>query len=142
MRKRLGLILGSLVLAAGIAGFIALILFGMIGGVAMGVAPQATFGLAAPLLCPAGSAMEYHSVVRSYHRPGESEPHLECVATNGERNDVLGNAIVLVLAGVFVAVFLTVLLPLAVLLPLIALQVGKALGRRRASAPGDQGPSL
>jgi hypothetical protein len=49
--------------------------------------------------------MEYHSVMRSYPRPGESGPHLEQAAPDGERTDALGAGIVLFLAGVFRSLF-------------------------------------
>lgn len=111
--------LGIALLVGSIAGFTALTLFGAIGGVAMGAAPEATFGLVEDVICAEGSSLHYYEVKRSYHEPGESEPHLECVGEDGESEEVLLRAILVVLglsfAGVFLAVFVPLFIPLAVL---------------------------
>jgi hypothetical protein len=137
MSKRMAGCLGLLALAALIAGFLALVLFGAVGGVAMAAAPQATFGLTAPLLCAHGGTLEYHEVKRSYHRPGESEPHLECVQPDGKREDVIGKALVVVLAGVWIIIFLLAFLPLTVIFWLASVAIGKLLKKRAASSPGN-----
>jgi len=67
----------------------------------MGVAPRQTSAVAAPLLCRDGSQLATSEVRRSYHRPGESEPHLECIASDGTRRDVLFPAIGAVLGLAF-----------------------------------------
>ena len=92
---------------AAMAAFTALVSMGGIGGVAMGVEPEFTFGLVADFVCPEGT-LDYYSIQRSYHEPGESEPHLECVAENGESEDVLLQAIGAGLGLSFVAGFLIV----------------------------------
>jgi hypothetical protein len=134
MLKRAAGCLGLLALAACIAGFLALVLFGAVGGVAMAAAPQTTFGLTAPLLCTDGGTLEYHEVKRSYHRPGESEPHLECVQPDGKREDVIGKALVVVLAGVWSIIFLVAFLPLALIFWLASVGIGKWFKRRADSA--------
>ena len=93
------------------AGLCALVMMGAIGGTAMGVAPEFSFGLVADLVCPEGT-LEYYSVQRSYHEPGESEPHVECVSEEGEREDVLLPAISAVLGLTFAAVFVIAFLPM------------------------------
>jgi ABC-type antimicrobial peptide transport system permease subunit len=111
--------LGVIVLVGAIAGFVALILFGAIGGVAIGVAPDTTFGLVERFVCSEGSSLNYYDIQRSYHEPGESEPHVECVGENEESEDVLLEAILVVMglsfAGVFLAVFVPGAIPLAVI---------------------------
>jgi hypothetical protein len=104
--------LGVLLFVGIIAGFTALISFGAIGGVAMGVAPESTFGLVAGVVCPEGTSLKYFDVKRSYHRPGESEPHVECVGENGGIEDALLEAILVVLGLTFAGVFLVVFVPL------------------------------
>lgn len=109
---------GILVFTGLSAVFIALVSFGAIGGVAMGVAPEYTFGLVGGLVCPEGTEINYFSIKKSYHEPGEVEPHLECVGEDGAAQDVLLKAIGLVLgicfAGVFVVAFVVMEVPLGI----------------------------
>lgn len=78
----------------------------------MGVAPGPTFGLVAGVICPQDASLNYYEVERSYHDPGESEPHVECVGQDGTEQDVLLEAILSVLgltfAGVFLATFILI----------------------------------
>ncbi len=103
------------------AGFIALISTGAIGGSAMGVAPQVTFDLVEPVLCNSGETLEFNSVRRSYHQPGEGEPHLECVDETGLRRDVLGQGILSILGAVFLATWLMGFLLISIPLGITAL---------------------
>ena len=108
-----------LILACGTAGFTALVALGVVGGTSLGVAPQQAFGLVGGLICPAPERLEYTDIRRSYHRPGESEPRVECVSPDGKRRDVTGQAIATVL-GVsavvsFLLVFMVIYLPLGLL---------------------------
>jgi len=95
-----------LFLAITTAGSSAILMAGAIGGVAMGVAPGPTFGLVAGVICPQDASLSYYEVERSYHDPGESEPHVECVGQDGTEQDVLLKAILSVLGLTFVGVFL------------------------------------
>jgi hypothetical protein len=113
--------LGVLLFVGTIAGFTALILFGAIGGVAMGVAPESTFGLVAEVVCPEGTSLKYFDIKRSYHEPGESEPHVECVGENGVSEDALLEAILVVLGLTFAGLFLVVFMPLFIPLAIIGL---------------------
>lgn len=112
---------------SGAAAFAAILTAGAVGGVAMGVAPQPTFGLVEDLLCAEGFQLQYSSVTRSYHQPGESEPHLECVGPAGESEDVLLEGILAVLGlatlGSFAAAFLPAYLPLSILAVLLTTRV-------------------
>lgn len=100
------------------AGLCALVSMGGIGGTAMGVAPEFSFGLVADMVCPEGT-LEYYSVQRSYHEPGESEPHVECVGEDGEREDVLFPAVLAVLGLTFAGGFVIAFLPAWVVLALV-----------------------
>ncbi len=116
------------VFVGAITGFNALILMGGVGGVAMGVAPEFSFGLVADVVCPEGT-LEYYSIQRSYHEPGESEPHVECVSEEGESEDVLLLAVLAVLgltfAAAFVITFPLMWLPLAVVAWIVTRRVMK-----------------
>jgi hypothetical protein len=103
-------LIGFLVVC-GCAGFFALIGFGIIGGVSMGVMPNPTFKLVEGVICPEGSTLEYYEKTYSYHEPGEVEPHVECVAPNGERSDVTLPAIGIVLGGSFLLCLLPICVP-------------------------------
>ncbi len=127
---------GALITAIMISGFCALVSMGGIGGVAMGAAPEATFGLVGDIVCPEGASLEYYSVQRSYHKPGESEPHIECVGADGTREDALLPAILTVLGGTFLAVFAPLFIPLAILALVVPHKLVGAV-RRRRGAPGD-----
>jgi hypothetical protein len=89
---------------------VALAVAGGVGGVTLGVAPNFSIGLVAPLVCPLGTQAQYTAVHNSYDRPGQSTPLVECVSSTGTRNDVTGLAIlaffVVAIAVVFVPVFL------------------------------------
>jgi hypothetical protein len=102
--------IGVLIVVGVLSGFIALISIGVIGGTAMGVIPEFTFGLVEDYVCP-GARLEYSSVQRSYHQPGESEPIVECVDEQGGREEALLPAITAVLVGTFLIVFLAIFLP-------------------------------
>jgi hypothetical protein len=103
-------LLGFLVVCS-CAGFFALISFGVIGGVSMGLSPESTFKLVEGVVCPEGSTVEYYEKKHSYHEPGEAEPHVECVSADGEHSDVTLPAIGSVLGGSFLLCFLPICLP-------------------------------
>lgn len=108
----------ALVAAGGVAMF-AIIMAAAIGGAAIGVAPEWSFGLVKPVICPGESRLHYYSIERSYHEPGESEPHLECISDDGQNQDVLLAGIAAVVVGTFLLFFglsfIAIYLPLAVL---------------------------
>jgi len=130
MIERLPVQLGALITAGLIAGSIALVSMGAIGGVAMAAAPEFTFGLVANVVCPEGTSLKYYSVHYSYHEPGESEPHVECVGKDGAGKDVLLPAILTVLGLTFLAVFVPVFIPLAVLALIVPQKVANMLRKR------------
>ena len=111
--------LGVLIVVGVMAGVGALIAMGTVGGVAMGVAPEFTFGLVADYVCPEGE-LEYYAVERSYHEPGASEPHVDCITADGAKEDVLLPAILAVLGGTFLGSFLIVFVPVFLILAIIA----------------------
>ena len=92
---------------------------GFIGGVAIGVNPQDTYQIVSTIVCPEDSELTYYDIKRSYHSPGESEPHVECVYDDGRREDVTLPATLIFLGLVFgisvVLIFLTLFIPLSVL---------------------------
>lgn len=105
----------ALVAVCGASAFLALISFGALGGLSIALAPRSAFQMVEGVVCPAGSSIDYYEQKYSYHRPGESEPHVECVAPDGSRTDVTLKAIAAVLAGSFLVCFLPVALPGALL---------------------------
>ena len=110
-----------ILLVGSIAGFTALISFGAIGGVAMGIAPDSTFSLIEGIVCPEGTSLKYYQIKRSYHEPGESEPHVECIeAGQVVSEDVLPEAVLVVLGLSFAGVFLAVFVPVFIILAIIA----------------------
>jgi len=111
--------LGVLIAVGAMAGFTAIIIMGGIGGTAIGVAPEFTFGTVGDIVCPEGT-LEYYSKQRSYHEPGESEPHVECVSVTGVHKDILLPAIFGVLGVIFVAAFSVVFLPIFIPLAIVA----------------------
>jgi hypothetical protein len=119
--------LGVILFVGLIAGFFAIISAGAFGGVAMGVAPEFTFGLVEGIVCQEGTSLEYSSIQRSFHLPGESEPHVDCVSEDGARKDVLLPAILAVLGLTFVAMFLAafifVLIPTEIVVLLVSRRV-------------------
>jgi hypothetical protein len=125
--KRIALVapILALLLACGLSAFPALALGGALGGTAIGIAPEPVFGLTDGLLCTGDARLEYFSVRRSYHLPGESEPHLECVEPDGARHDVLPQGIVIVVLGAIVAVFAGSFVTLAIPFALAAWFVGR-----------------
>ena len=91
------------------AGFCALTTAAVVGGVGMAVAPEKAFSLVERFVCPSGTHIEYYSIKRSYHEPGESEPHIECVSPKGVRLDKTLSAVFTVLGLTFALVFLAIL---------------------------------
>jgi len=121
----------AITLACSVGGFIALVSFGAIGGTAIGVAPQFAFGLVEGYVCPEESRLAISSIRRSYHRPGEAEPVVECVAPDGTRQDVVGQSIVAVLALAFLIVFVPTIVVIGVPLAVIAFLLSWAVLRNR-----------
>lgn len=101
----------------------------------MGVAPEATFGLVEDVICADGTSLNYYEVKRSYHEPGESEPHVECVGEDGKSEDVLLRAVLVVLGLSFAGVFLVVFVPLFIPLGFI----GLVLTRKAMNSRNKQG---
>lgn len=123
------------VVVAATAGLGAFTLMGAVGGTAMGVAPEFSFGLVEDIVCPEGT-LEYYSVQRGYHEPGESEPHVECVSLEGEREDVLLPAIGAVLGMTFTAAFVVGFLLLWIPLAVVGWLVTRRVTTRRQLAMG------
>lgn len=108
------------IVTAGLLAFIpAIIMTGGIGGIAIGLAPEITFGLVDDIVCPEGT-LEYYSIQRSYHGPGEFEPHLECVSDKGEHDDVLFPAFLWFFGVIFTVLFVIIFLVLYIPLGLVA----------------------
>ena len=123
-----------LLLVGAIAGFTALTLFGAIGGAAMGVAPEPTFGLVEDIVCPVGSNIKYYDVKRSYHEPGESEPHVECISEDGQSEDVLIKAVLVVLGFSFIGVFLVIFIPILIPVAIVGIFITrKAMNSRKGA---------
>lgn len=122
-----------IIIVGSIAGCTALTAMGAVGGVGIGVAPEFSFGLVKGVVCPEGT-LEYYSVQRSYHRPGESEPHLECVNTAGDKADVLLQGIVALLGLTFVATFAIIFLPMWAVVSWLATRVMKSRSSSKQEA--------
>lgn len=115
-----------LILVGSMTFFSALILTGGLGGMAMGIAPEPTFGMVESIVCPDG-ILKYYSVKRSYHEPGESEPHVECEAEDGTQEDVLIGAVLSVLGVIFLVIFGVIFLPIFALLAIGAFVLTRKL---------------
>ncbi len=97
----------------------------------MGIAPAQTFALTQGIVCPSGE-LEYSSIRRSYHKPGESEPHIECVSPDGGHRDVFFPAVVTILG----IAFLGVLIPVFVIGALVVGLLQRFLARGGAGNVG------
>ncbi len=128
--------IGIILVIAMFAGFLAFVISAAAGGVAMGVAPVFTFRQVEGWVCPEGTYLEYDSIQRSYHEPGESEPIVECVSEDGSRQDRLLQAILAVwgflFLGIFLIIFFGALIPIELLFLIIS--------RRRAGDQPDSDP--
>ena len=108
------------IVTAGLLAFLpAIVMMGVIGGAAIGLAPEITFGLVDDIVCPEGT-LEYYPIQRSYHGPGEFEPHLECVSDDGDHDDVLFPAFLWILGVIFIVLFVIIFLVLYIPLGLVA----------------------
>jgi hypothetical protein len=116
----------ALSIACSAAVFVGVPSAGFLGGTAIGAAPEFAFGSVERFICPDGT-LEFTSIRRSYHRPGEFEPHLACVGADGDRVDVLFRGILSVLGVAFLVAFVPVLLFVGTPLALLAHFVTRAL---------------
>ncbi|MEX2029536.1 MAG: hypothetical protein WD906_00980 [Anaerolineales bacterium] len=116
----------ALSIACSAAAFVALPSAGALGGITIGVDPRFAFGIVERSVCPDGS-LEFTSIRRSYHRPGEAEMHLDCVASDGSRSNVLLQGVLLVLGVAFLAIFVPVFVIFGLPLGLIAYLVTRAI---------------
>lgn len=134
-----GQIIG-LVIVCSISGFIALTTFGGVAGVSIAAYPEQTFTLFAPVLCTGDTELQYRSERYSYHEPGESTPFVECIDSSGNVvKDVTGMAIVVSLAGSFLACFLPLCIPggvLALIIPPFLLR------KKKEKQPNQPAPNL
>lgn len=125
-------------LVAGIAAIIALVaaifLSGAVGGMAVGVAPEFSFGLVSNIVCPDGMLV-YSSIERSFHQPGESEPFVECVGPDGVSDDRFLPAISAVFGLAFGAVFLLTCLPTWAILAVIGWIIIRLINRSADTQP-------
>lgn len=127
-----------LIVAATIVFIPAITIMGGIGGTAIGVAPEFTFRLVNGIVCPEGT-LEYYSVQRSYHEPGESEPHVECIRPDGHRENVLIPAIFSVLGFTFLTAFsgflLITFIPLSAVAFILTRKIISGLENKSGSSP-------
>lgn len=119
-RKFLFIFVLALVLSCSAATFFGLFFMGAVGGTMMGVAPQTTFSLIRPYICPDGSQVAYETIQQSYHKPGEGIPLVECVAVDGERTDVTVTAISKALGLSFLIGFILAFIVLFIVIIIIA----------------------
>lgn len=115
----LGQIIGLLIVCC-MSAFIALISFGGIAGVVIGVKPEESLLFAAKYACPNGE-VDYQESHASYNRPGENNIRIECVAPDGSRADITLAAIGYSLLGIYLACFVPLCIPsgfVALIVPL------------------------
>jgi ABC-type antimicrobial peptide transport system permease subunit len=112
--KRLAPSIIGLVIAFGLSVFIALVSSGGVAGVVFASNPEAIFKLAAPLACPNGT-LDYQQYHASYNPPGQYQFNVDCVAADGTRKDISLQAIVYVLALIFLACFVLLGIPLGLI---------------------------
>jgi hypothetical protein len=108
--------------------FNALILMGGIGGTALSVVPEFSFGVVGNLICPDGE-LEYYEIRRSYHTPGEREPNLVCTSEDGLEKDVILQGILAVLGATFILVFAITFIPIFFPLSITALVITQKFTR-------------
>jgi hypothetical protein len=92
------------------AGIVAVVAAAILGGPTLGLAPQFSVDLVAPLICPGGGRLQYMAFHQSYQRPGESTPHVECWASDGTHRDDTVQAIFTFFGAVAAVVFVPVFL--------------------------------
>lgn len=109
--KRLAFSIIGLIGACGLSAFIALISFGVVAGLSVALAPEASFKLVAPLACPNGT-LDYQEYQASYNRPGESQFKVDCVSADGTRNDITWQTLGYVTALSYLACFVPLCIPL------------------------------
>lgn len=132
MKKRLaGVVIAQiigLVIVCCASTFIALTMFGGIAGVTMANYPRQTFEYIAPVTCPNGT-VDYEEYSASYNAPGEKSFYVECVAPDGDREDITGASIGYSLLGFYLACFLPLCIPgglVALIVPLFFLRGKKS----------------
>jgi hypothetical protein len=86
-------------------------------------------------ICPEGTEVNYYSVRYSYHEPGESEPHVECVRPDGSVQDVTMRALATTVGGSFVGGFLICCIPISLGALLLALVLGRQAAKKSSPTP-------
>src|ERR1700687_4884989 len=87
------------------AGIVAVVAAAILGGPTLGLAPQFSVGLVAPLICPSGGRVQYTALHQSYQRPGQSTPPVECWAADGTHHDITIQSIFTFFGAVAAVVF-------------------------------------
>lgn len=112
--KRLAFSIIGLIIAWCLAAFMALTSFGVVAGLTVAFAPEESFKLVAPLVCPDGT-LDYQEYHASYNRPGENEFNVGCIYADGTRQDITLQALGYVTALSYLACFVPLCLPLGLI---------------------------
>lgn len=125
-----------------IAGFIigvtALIFAGTIMGVSAGTAPEASFRLVGPVVCPSGMEIEYREGGESSYLGDDGLRHsgtsfsLNCIGADGTRSEDKTLAAIGALFGLyFLICFVPLFLPLAVILFILVHVIYGSIAKNR-----------
>jgi len=140
--KRLLIQLPIQLVVIGIAGFIigvtALIFAGTIMGVSAGAAPEASFRLVGPVVCPPGTEIEYAEGGESSYLGDDGLYHsghslsISCVGADGARSEDKTLAAIGALFGLyFLACFAPLFLPIALILFILVHFLYGAIAKNR-----------
>lgn len=127
-----------IVIAGFIIGVTALIFAGTIMGVSAGAAPEVSFRLVGPVVCPSGTELEYAEGSESSYLGDDGLYHsgtsfsLSCVGADGVRSEDKTLAAIGALFGLyFLICFVPLFLPLAVVLFILVHVIYGAITKNR-----------
>lgn len=107
--------IGAVLATSVVVFFTAIIFAAGFGAPATVMAPEFHYQLLEDVLCPEGTTIDFYSVQRSYHEPGESEPHVECVYEDGTRIDKTLQGFFAPLGMYFIICFVPLFIPAALI---------------------------
>jgi len=130
-----------IVVAGFIIGVAALIFAGTTMGVTVGAAPEPSFRLVGPVVCPKGSDLEYSEGGESSYLGDDGQYHsgtsfsVSCVGANGTREEGKELAAIGALFGLyFLVCFVPLFLPLALILWILVHVIYGAVTKKQQSS--------
>jgi hypothetical protein len=105
-----------LILMGGLGAIYSLIFADIVGGAAIGFAPEASFRLLEKQICSDGSSIEYTASMPEVSGTAAKSYNVKCIFANGGQQDVKAHAILVMMRSFFLLCFIPTFIAGAILM--------------------------